>query len=119
MNEDKILLCLLSHVSFLTGKDEAVKRKLQKKVAFSQMETDLCLQLGYLRQELVSETNSEGVLLSYVRIVVTLKGTEHIGCLWSVSQYNRKWYQRIFQFSWEAWWTVFLTALLSYLISLL
>lgn len=119
MNEDKILYCLLCHLQNLDETEKEIIIKLKDKVVFSQIEIDLCLQLGYLRKEMVSEPNLKGGLYSYQRDTTTPKGETHIKNLWSVSLYNRKWYRRVFQFSWSNFWTVVLTSFLSVLFTYL
>ena len=118
IQDDKILLCLLRHIEKPTDSDRSKIKALQKsKVTYSQVEIDNCLKLGYMRHITIGIENTIGGYNACSRIVTTRKGTEHIECLWSASQYNRKWIDKICQFSWSKFWAIalscFLTALFS------
>lgn len=117
MNDDRLLLCLLNNIPNPSERDRSLIAKLSRKVAFSQLEVDFCLNGCYIRDEIVSEPNMKGGTVSHRRNVVTPKGMQHIGYLWIISPYNRKWYQKVFQFSWASLWTAVLTAFLTYLFS--
>ena len=116
--DEKILLCLLRHIDIPTDSDRKKIKALQKgKVTYSQVEINSCLRLGYMQHITIGIENEAGGYNACSKIVLTQRGKEHIKYLWSASQYNRKWFEMMCQFSWSKLWAIalscFLTAVFS------
>ena len=119
--DEKILLCLLRHIDIPTDSDRKKIKALQKgKVSYSQVEINSCLIISYWRAfSALCRQSCENTFYSNAcsKIVLTQRGKEHIEYLWPASQYNRKWFETMCQFSWSKFWAIalscFLTAVFS------
>ena len=91
MDEDKILLCLLSHKALKSESEKKIMDILSLNyITSGRAEKDYCLAQGFLAENLVQFDNGRGGWIASIQTSLSSLGETEIMRLWEKSELNPK-----------------------------